>query len=191
MQAQWEVEQKFVVEDVVPFRNNLAAHGFEWVSSEDNSDIYFRHPCRDLKATDEAFRLRTVNDRCCVTYKGKRLPGPVKTRPEIELDVCLADRESWLDMLQHLGFRPLPAVNKRRHNFAKKEDAEDEPSKIHVTIDEVHLLGNFAELELIVSQKSHLDLAAVHIQQLASSLGLVTVQPRSYLSLVLEKLGVE
>lgn len=191
MQAEWEVEQKYVVDDVVAFRSNLAAQGFEWISSELNSDIYFRHPCRDLRATDEAFRLRTVDDRCCVTYKGKRLPGPVKTRPEIELDVNLGQHEGWLEMLQQLGFRPLPAVNKRRQNFAYAGNIDSDLPKIHVTLDEVDLLGNFAELELIVSEKSHLDLAAVRIEQLASRLGLVSVQPRSYLTLTLEKLGFE
>lgn len=197
MQAEWEVEQKYIVDDMVTLQTNLAAQGFEWINSEVNSDIYFRHPCRDLRATDEAFRLRTVDDRCCVTYKGKRLPGPVKTRPEIELDVTLAERERWLEMLQHLGFKPLPAVNKRRQNFAYAGKPvypgiiEAEPTKIHVTIDEVELLGYFAELELIITEQSQLDLAASHIQQLACRLGLVSVQPRSYLSLTLEKLGVE
>lgn len=191
MQAEWEVEQKYIVDDVVSLRTNLAAQGFEWINSEANSDIYFRHPCRDLRATDEAFRLRTVDDRCCVTYKGKRLPGPVKTRPEIELDVSRADHDSWLVMLQHLGFKPLPAVNKHRQNFALSQNIEAKLPKIHVTLDEVEFLGYFAELELIVTEESQLDLAASRIEQLACRLGLVSVQPRSYLSLTLEKLGVE
>ncbi len=191
MQAEWEVEQKYIVDDVVSLRTNLAAQGFEWINSETNSDIYFRHPCRDLRATDEAFRLRTVDDRCCVTYKGKRLPGPVKTRPEIELDVNLAERESWLVMLQHLGFKPLPAVNKRRQNFAYSGIIEANLPKMHVTLDEVEFLGYFAELELIVTEENQLDLAASRIEQLACRLGLLSVQPRSYLSLTLEKLGVE
>lgn len=191
MQAEWEVEQKYIVDDVATLQTNLAAQGFEWISSELNSDIYFRHPCRDLRATDEAFRLRTVDDRCCVTYKGKRLPGPVKTRPEIELDVNLGQRESWLEMLQQLGFIPLPAVNKLRQNFAYTGSNESDLHQIHVTLDEVEQLGNFAELELIVSEKNQLDLAAARIEQLACKLGLVSVQPRSYLSLTLEKLGVE
>lgn len=196
MLAQWEVEQKYEVDDISALRARLASNGFIAVGSENNSDIYFRHPCRDLKATDEAFRLRSLNDSSCVTYKGKRRTGPVKTRPEIELPVTHSDRESWLTMFTQLGFTPLPAVVKRRETFAQSadnagQDGGAQATLLHVTIDQVEQLGSFAEIELIVSAESELQQAAERIERVAKQLGLQKVQPRSYLSMLLAKLNIE
>ncbi len=194
MQTQWEVEQKYNVDDLPALRDRLAAEGFIAVGSETNSDIYFRHPCRDLKATDEAFRLRSSKDSSCVTYKGKRRTGPVKTRSEIELSVSHSEREDWLTMLVQLGFTPLPVVVKRRETFVKSAANPSpygsvQPATLHVTLDEVEQLGSFAEIELIVSAESELPPAAERIEQVAKQLGLRNVQPQSYLSLQLAKLN--
>ncbi len=196
MQTQWEVEQKYEVDDLPALRARLAAEGFMAIKSETNSDIYFRHPCRDLRATDEAFRLRSLNDSSCVTYKGKRRAGPVKMRAEIELSVSHTDRENWLTMFTQLGFTPLPAVVKRRETFESRvadssPDAGLEPTTLHVTLDEVEQLGSFAEIELVVSVEAELQPAAEQIEQVAKQLGLRKVQPRSYLSMLLAKLNIE
>ncbi len=196
MQTQWEVEQKYEVDDLPGLRDRLAAGGFISIGSENNSDIYFRHPCRDLKATDEAFRLRSLNDSSCVTYKGKRRAGAVKTRPEIELSVSHADRENWLTMFTQLGFTPLPAVVKCRETFVKStidlsEVAAAQATTLRVTIDDVEQLGSFAEIELIVSAESELQPAAERIEQVAKQLGLRNVQPRSYVAMLLAKLNIE
>jgi len=196
MQTQWEVEQKYEVDDLPALRDRLAAGGFISLGSENNRDIYFRHPCRDLKANDEAFRLRSLNDRSCVTYKGKRRMGPVKTRPEIELSVSHTDRERWLAMFTQLGFTPLPAVVKRRETFVSSagnagQDTGAQSGTLHVTLDEVEQLGSFAEIELIVSSECELSPAAEWIEQVAKQLGLQNVQPRSYISMLLAKLNVE
>jgi adenylate cyclase, class 2 len=186
----WEIEQKFEVEDAAALRDHLAAQGFVLIDIETNSDIYFRHPCRDFRLTDEAFRVRQVNDRCCLTYKGQRLPGPVKSRPELELEVQADQRLQWLEMLERLGFEPLPAVEKRRHNYQRPAPDSAPFSQIHVTIDEVEQLGTYAELELIVTDQSQIVGAAEAIQQLAARLQLHALQPRSYLSLTLARLGI-
>lgn len=189
MSAPWEVEQKFVVTDEVDLRTQLAHQGYQQTGSEQHCDIYFRHPCRDLRANDEAFRLRTVNAECCLTYKGPRMSGPIKMRPEIELDIQAEQHASWLLMLKNLGFEPLPMVRKRRHNFAAYGPASKDRPQVLVSLDEVERLGTYAELELIVDDVNQLPSAGTRISQLAAQLGLVTVQPQSYLSLVLELAG--
>lgn len=219
MLTTWEIEQKYQVNDVAQFLARLDALGFELHDSETNHDVYFRHPCRDLRATDEAFRLRKINAEYCVTYKGPRRPGPVKSRPEIELMVAADQADSWLLVLQQLGFVPLPAVIKRRHNYyVPAADKSPWQAALHVTFDEVQSLGNFAELELLVELPAttatpattsdepqradqpadhatpdgtaELDSASQFILQMADQLGLVIPQPRSYLSLLLEQLGI-
>ena len=185
-----------MVVDVSTLTTKLVSCALTTLQSETNSDVYFRHPCRDLRATDEAFRLRSLNDSSCITYKGKRLEGAVKTRPEIELEVAHAEREGWLSMLSQLGFTPLPAVVKRRETFSRTDthsplSASSATAGLLVTIDEVEQLGSFAEIELLVSTQSELSQAAERIVQLAEQLGLDQVQPRSYLSLLLAKLQLE
>ena len=82
MPHSWEVEQKFEVDDVSRLLNTLHAAGFIEDGLEQHSDIYFRHPSRDFRKSDEALRIRSSNDSACVTYKGVRTDAEVKTRPE-------------------------------------------------------------------------------------------------------------
>ena len=185
----WEVEQKYVVSDEAALRTRLAEAGYVLTGRETNSDIYFQHPCRDLRESGEAFRLRTTDSGCCVTYKGQRLPGAVKTRPEIELHIDAQQQSSWLELLQCLGFVPLPEVRKQRATFDHPAGAAatDEPKlPIQVTLDHVDQLGTFAELESLASSADQLPQASQQICQLASLLGLDSVQPKSYLTLMLE-----
>ncbi len=191
MQTNWEVEQKYYVDDMTALKLSLNRAGFESMGTERNSDTYFRHPNRDFRATDEAFRIRTLDKSSCVTYKGKRLAGAVKTRPEIELPIVHEDRESWLEMLKQLGFEPLPAVRKIRHIYKRTTELTSGASKMVVTLDEVQLLGNFAEIEIVVAEASELERASAQIQAMARELGLSRVQSKSYLSQLLAKIGWE
>ena len=95
-------------------------------------------------------------------------------------------------MLQHLGFQPKPAVRKTRRVFSV-EDRQLGPSfkPFTVALDEVAELGTFAEIELLVDDQQKLEAARGQIERMAKILGLTEVQPRSYLSLLLLKLGVE
>ncbi len=188
MAGPWEVEQKFVVSDVQAIIDRLSELNASELQTELHIDTYLAHPCRDFRLTDEAFRLRQFNSEACVTYKGKRLPGNVKTRPEIELAIRQADVPQWLEMMQHLGFVPKPEVRKTRRIFTLG-DANKRPFTI--ALDEVLNLGSFAEIELLVSDAAMLEEARSRIEGLAQSLGLTQVQQRSYLSLLLAKLGVE
>ncbi len=188
MAGPWEVEQKFVVTDLPRLLNRLDGVGARETHTEHHVDTYLAHPCRDFRVTDEAFRLRQFNSEACVTYKGKRLPGNVKTRPEIELPIQQADIPQWLEMMQHLGFQPKPEVRKTRRVFSLA--FVDQPP-FTIALDEVDSLGSFAEIELIVKEAAMLEEARSRIELLAESLGLIEIQPRSYLSLLLAKLGVE
>ncbi len=188
MAGPWEVEQKFVVSNMDNLLQLLSHHAAVELRTEEHIDIYLQHPCRDFRASDEAFRLRQFNSQACVTYKGKRLPGKVKTRPEIELTIQLGEIPSWLEMMQYLGFRPLPEVCKTRRIFTLRATSA---APITIAIDQVAQLGTFVEIELLIDEEAKLEEARQQIESLASLLSLTEVQPRSYLSLLLIKLGVE
>jgi adenylate cyclase class 2 len=178
----WEVELKFHIDSMPLLEDRLQSLGFHPAAIEQHEDLYFRHPCRDFKQTDEAFRLRRINQSACLTYKGPRQLGSVKTREEIELDVDGASVEDWKRMLLRLGFQAVIPVRKRRQIF---ESQASEFSHIHVTIDAVEHLGNFAEIETLVGDAEHLESEKNRILTLSRLLGLDRLEPKSYLGLLL------
>ncbi|MFN3193414.1 MAG: class IV adenylate cyclase [Aureliella sp.] len=184
----WEVEQKYVLHDTET-QGRLLDGGFELLRTEKHSDQYFRHPCRDFRETDEAFRLRTVNDDLLVTYKGKRLDSQVKVRHEIELALVLAERTQWMQMLVQLGFEPLPEVKKVRAIYRRPDSGA--VTEETVTIDQVDELGLFAEVEVVVEGAKGIEAAEIQVQALAQRLGLSEIQPLSYLAQLLRKRGIE
>jgi adenylate cyclase class 2 len=107
-------------------------------------DRYFTHPCRDLRSTDEALRLRFR--RCdsgagyYLTYKGPRLTeGVVKSRLEIEAELSSEQGEVIGEILKRMGFNEKFVVRKKRVIM--------KCSGLNVTIDDVEGLGLFVEIE--------------------------------------------
>ncbi|MFK7735703.1 MAG: class IV adenylate cyclase [Pirellulaceae bacterium] len=182
----WEVEQKYSVGERRSLERALQASGFELQREEAHRDLYFRHPCRDFRQTDEAFRLRQVNEDLVVTYKGPRADAEVKTRPETELGLRANEFTDWVGMLGQLGFEPLPEVRKSRQVFGCVVEGK---RPFVVTIDQVEELGLFAEVELLVRIEADLGSAQDQVVELAHSLGLKTVERKSYLALLLQKLN--
>ncbi len=189
MNAKWEVEQKYHVDDSAELRRRLEGMDFSLQTTEYHQDTYFRHPCRDFRTSDEAFRLRIVNQTACLTYKGPKLTNPlageVKTRVETELSIDVGEESGWRDMLDRLGFIPLPTVCKQRCIYTSPEHAG-----LVLALDSVEQLGQFAEIESIVLEASLLDEARARIRQVGVQLGLVRIQPQSYLAQLLAKLDM-
>ncbi len=186
MENKWEVEQKFHVDDLPGLESALSAQGFTMCGEERHRDVYMRHPSRNFRETDEAFRVRALGDEACVTYKGPRLQGSVKTRPEIELSIRSDEVDAWLDMLSRLGFPSVPEVKKTRRIF----HSASAPGVL-VVIDDVEQLGTFAEVELIIEDAAALSDAGRRIEALGKALGLTRPEKRSYLGQLLSKLGIE
>lgn len=180
----WEVELKFHVDDTQRLESRLKELGFRQTATEQHEDLYLRHPCRDFKQTDEAFRIRRVNQSACLTYKGPRQAGLVKTREEIELKIDHESIESWAVMFQRLGFQTVIPVRKSRRIF---ENDQSEFNQLKVTMDSVDGIGQFAEIETVVSAGHSLDNAKSRILTLSRSLGLEKVEPKSYLGLTLSR----
>lgn len=99
-------------------------------------DVYYQHPCRDFKASDEALRVRYVNGSPrSITYKGPREAGQFKARREVIVDVS-SDPDT---LLRQLGFEPAIRVSKVR-TYIKLGNVE-------LTLDNVEGLGCFIEIE--------------------------------------------
>jgi adenylate cyclase class 2 len=179
-----EIEQKFRVDDPSALQAKLATLGAVFRHRILQRDAYFNHPSRDFAVSDEALRIRSVGDDNVITYKGPKLGGGVKTRREIELPIGSGREtaEQLGEILKLLGFRPSAVVEKRRTPGEVTVDG------VHyeLALDDVDGIGTFFEVELVVDDAEK-ELAQGRIHALQAKLGLVNVEPRSYLRMVLER----
>src|SRR6185295_3103461 len=111
----WEVEQKFRLTDS-SLESQLIALGARFHAPLDQTDHYFRHPCRDFAQTDEALRLRQVGDENVITYKGPKIDLLTKTRRELELPLTTGQLtiDQFTELLAALGFTPVATEKKQR-----------------------------------------------------------------------------
>jgi adenylate cyclase class 2 len=177
-----EIEQKFAQVDFADLEQRLRRQGARPGAEQDEADHYFNAPDRDFARTDEAFRLRRVGPANFLTYKGPKLAGPVKKR--VELEVPLTDgaeaAEQFMQVLKHLGYRPVAVVRKHRRHFHWQQAGFD----LTLCLDEVEGLGRFAEVEVLAPPEKE-KAAEELIVYTAAALGLSKVERRSYLELVL------
>ena len=178
----FEVEVKFRVSDlntVEPIVRGFAA----FLEEDIEEDHYFQHPCRDFSKTDEALRVRVYgNGRVTVTYKGPRVRGPGKARVEYNIDV--EPLEEALNALKALGFVEVAVIRKRRRIYTF--------GSYTIYLDSVEGLGNFVEVETMVSDESLVSRAMGEVIEFAKSrlgLGEALIEPRTYLELALGKVS--
>ena len=105
-------------------------------------DIYFAHPNRDFAQTDEALRIRCDDHGLFITYKGKKLDPPRKTREEIEFGLA-TETDTAVQLLERIGFSQVARVEKTRTEFSLAG-----PPRAIVSIDQVGELGTFCEVEV-------------------------------------------
>ena len=181
-----EIEAKFAVDDYADLEARLRAAGAALVSDQPETDRYYAHPCRSLKQTGEAFRLRRKGEQNCLTYKGPKLAGPVKTRAEVEVGVADGDRAAadTDQLLLHLGFSVVADVRKRRRLYALARAGFE----VHVSLDELHGGGKYAEVEVVAPPEAAAAAQAA-VTGLAAEWGLTKLERRSYLELHLAATG--
>ncbi|NLX98568.1 MAG: class IV adenylate cyclase [Rhodopirellula sp.] len=178
-----EVELKFPIADLSVLRRKLTELGADWFDTRDEADTYYAHPSRDFVETDEALRIRRVDDHSRMTYKGPKLDAATKSRREIELplgDTAQAAAD-WASLLEALGFRPVATVRKHR----EKALVPWQGREVEASLDQVASVGTFVELELM-AEDDEFDSARATVSTLAEHLGLCESERRSYLELLLK-----
>ena len=180
----FEVEQKFPLDDATALLARLGELGVASAGQCGQVDRYFNHPGRDFAATDEALRIRSVEDENFVTYKGPKRDATTKTRQEIELPLAsgAAAAQAFAGLLEVLGFRPVASVCKRRETFHLVWQGRD----FELALDDVDGVGRFVELETI-AEPADLAAAQERLHSLAARLGLSQSERRSYLELLLAR----
>jgi adenylate cyclase class 2 len=180
----FEVEQKYRIESTETLSEKLTLIGAAKTETQSHADTYYNHPSRDFAESREALRIRRVDGKPLITYKGPKLPGAIKARQEMEwrLDPGDCDGNQTEALLVALGFRRVETVQKVRQSF----DLPEPWSKLIVVIDQVEHLGSFAEIEMVVENSDFVEDARSRISELAGKLDLDKAESRSYLRMILE-----
>jgi adenylate cyclase class 2 len=182
--ATFEVELKFPIADADEMTLQLLARGARLAGVVRQSDLYFRHPCRDFRQTHEALRLRKTDDGVRITYKGPIVDSRTKMRREIELPIGdpTHDFDRVRELLTILGFEPVRGVDKTRAVY----ELSYEGRKLELAVDAVEGLGNYLEIESLANEGDR-DAARDAILKLAENLGLQNPERSSYLQLLIRQ----
>lgn len=169
-----EVEVKSRI-DLSHAREVLEGLDAKFLETEEHFDIYYNAPHRDFAETDEALRIRSVNDRQVLTYKGKKLDNTTKSREEIQTHV---EAEAMIQILERLGFKETARVQKVRDVFKVGD--------ITLCLDEMDSLGQFIEFEII--SDADMEESKKRIFAMMEKFGLKPEDSirKSYLELVME-----
>lgn len=183
-----EVEVKLPVEDLNEIKRNLVKIGFEESSFIEERDTYFDNQQGDIRANDEALRVRETKDhrtgkiRAQINFKGKRLDAGTMTREELETGV--ENGEISRKILQAIGYIPVaPEVIKERIMLRRES--------VTACLDNVRGLGEFLELEILADSKKQKDAALGQIENILNNLGyqISDTVRTSYLSMLQKRMG--
>lgn len=180
-----EVEIKLPIKDKEKLHRDLCSLGFKTGELVKESDIYFNNDGYDLKKQDKALRIRYCIhlkkqiSSCVLTYKGPKLDTISMTRKEIEMDI--SDFDKCLQILEGIGYKPLCPVHKVRQYYHKQS--------ITACLDQVEALGDFLELEIIISDESKREQTLEKLKEVLEVLGykISETTRKSYLSMLQEK----
>ena len=134
-----ETEVKIRLVDASAIVDRLQAAGFR-VSVPRLFEANTLYETKDgsLARNSMLLRLRQVGDKAVITWKGRGVPGPYKSRPELETTIGSA--EVLQQILGQLGYYPSFRYEKYRTEFLRGE------AEGVVTFDETPI-GDFLELE--------------------------------------------
>jgi adenylate cyclase class 2 len=138
-----EVEAKLKVNSHEPVRSRLRDAGAEFLCAGLESNRHYDSADGRLRGSDSVLRIRSVQvtdgepPGATLTYKGPRVPGKVKRRPEIEIGI--ADPAAAGQLLEALGLVRISTFEKRRESWRLLG--------CRVELDEVPYLGTFVEIE--------------------------------------------
>lgn len=134
-----ENEVKIRVSNKAALVDRIRGAGYgESVARLFEANTLYDTPDHQLRAKEMLLRLREVGNKFVITWKGPKISGPHKNRPEIE--TTLGSAESMAQIFHQLGLDPVFRYEKYRTEFRRSGD----PGVI--TVDETPI-GDFLELE--------------------------------------------
>ena len=116
-----EVEIKLKIRDKNRLIESLRDVGFQQGDLVSESDIYYTSRHHDFEKLDEALRIRSIQNlstgekSSVITFKGAKTDSCSMTRKELETEV--GDPKIAREVLESIGFTPVPSVEKERQHF--------------------------------------------------------------------------
>lgn len=184
-----EVEIKLPVQNLEEIRKKLLESGFREESLIEERDRYFDNDRGEIRAGQEALRVRETRDcltgktRAQMNFKGRKLDDRTMTRKELETEV--EDGNVCREILQAIGYRPVePEVIKVRRMLVKES--------VTACLDSVHGLGDFLELEILTDREEKREQALGHIEDILKEMGyqISDTVRTSYLSMLQSQAGI-
>lgn len=177
-----EVELKVSVNDREQLNDKLLKLGFVKGDRVKETDTYFDNQVNQIKDSDSALRIRSRENLTTnlsehfMTYKGPKMDGVSMTRKEVEMQID--DEKVGKDIVVSLGYVKMYPVVKIRHYYSQNQ--------ITACLDQVEGLGDFLELEIIVSQEDEKQEALDMLVSLLRELGYSSKETirKSYLSML-------
>lgn len=162
-----EVEVKVSIKNRNLIEEKLSLAGFEKGELLRETDHYFDSDHHNLKKNDMALRIRSCENLTSgltenfMTYKGPKMDAVSMMRKELEMQI--EDAEIGKEILKSLGYVPVRPVIKLRQQFYLDQ--------MTACLDLVSHLGEFLELEIVVSKEDEKDAALNRIISLLRELG--------------------
>jgi adenylate cyclase class 2 len=175
-----EIEAKAYAKNLDEIERMIRKIGAKHTWEGEQIDTYYNHPMRDFSKTDEALRIREVEDKVFLTYKGPKIDSITKTREEIKVQVQVSSSIS--KILIKLGFKEVFRVKKHRKKFLLDD--------FKICLDSVEKLGDFVEIEASVSSEVSQEKVSEirdNIIKTMEEWGLLELERLSYLELLLNK----
>ncbi|MHA2504697.1 MAG: class IV adenylate cyclase [Candidatus Kariarchaeaceae archaeon] len=169
-----EIEIKIPV-SIEDIKSKIIEVGALFAKTEENYDLYFNHPARDFGETDEAIRVRKVENSFQLTYKGPKIDTQSKSREELEISL---NDDKIVTILDRLGFVESGIVKKHREVWKL--------GSFTFLLDSVEGLGEFLEVETVQDTKEDLHILVEKVHDLLRELGLDPANQirQSYLELI-------
>ena len=177
-----EVELKVPVNDREQLNDKLLKLGFVKGDRVKETDTYFDNQVNQIKNSDSALRVRSRENftwnlsEHFMAYKGPKMDDVSMTRKEVEMQI--ADASVGKEILAALGYVKMYPVVKIRQYYSHNQ--------VTACLDQVECLGDFLELEIVVSQEDEKQEALDTLVSLLQEIGYSSKETirTSYLSML-------
>lgn len=159
-----EVERKFSISEI-QYKKTQASLDAENSTSIplrqiDQIFLFGSSSFKNFKRGDPVMRIRTSNDALYLTYKRSVTAGGDRIEHELKIDSAEVAQE----LLNELGYQQAVVVDKVRRNYVVGD--------LTVSLDDVHGLGYFIEVELLCASEDKVADAVTQILNYTRALGI-------------------
>ena len=138
-----ETEAKILEVAVCELTGKLEELGAEKLFDGKVETVFFDFPDHRLTRTGRLLRLRTLEDKLLLTFKGAiEQEGKAKVREELELE--LKDQDTMRSILLELGLEELGHSGKHRISYLLRRPGDD---SVRLEIDTLPGIPSFLEIE--------------------------------------------